>query len=61
MFVYEDGEVVGGEVLNLAVVAGALFVILAALWSPGLPTSVLAPQVAPVEQVVVVAHSSHAT
>jgi hypothetical protein len=52
--VYADGEVFGGEVLNLAVIAAALFVILAALWTPAVPEAVAVAANAP-QQVVVAA------
>jgi hypothetical protein len=58
--VYADGEVFGGEVLNLAVIAAALFVIVAALWSPDAPAGA-APSVAAVQQVVAVAPPAHAS
>ncbi len=60
--VSEDGEVFGTAALDLAVVAGAMFIILAILWTPAGPLSAAAaPQVQPVEQVVVVAHPDHAS
>jgi hypothetical protein len=57
--VYEDGEVVGGSALDLAVIAGAMFIILAALWTPVGDGPAAAPQAQAIEQVVVVAHPSH--
>jgi hypothetical protein len=58
--VYADGEVFGGEVLNLAVIAAALFVILAALWNPDAPAGAV-PSAAAAQQVVAVAPSAHAS
>jgi hypothetical protein len=58
--VYADGEVVGGEVLNLAVIAAALFVIVAALWSPSLP-DVATASASPVAQVVASVPPAHAS
>ena len=55
--VSEDGEVFGGEVLNLSVIAASVFVLLAALWSPA-PEAAQA-SVEPAEQVVVAAHPGH--
>jgi hypothetical protein len=53
-----DGEVFGSDILNLAVVAGALGLLLATLWtaaSPDLPVA----QGPSTQQVVVVAHPGH--
>jgi Ca2+/Na+ antiporter len=53
-----DGEVFGANILNLAVVAGALLLLLATLWtsaSPDLPVA----QAPSGQQVVVVAHPGH--
>lgn len=58
--VYANGEVIGGEIINLAVIAAALFVILAALWSPAAPQPSAAPAGA-AQQVVAVAPVAHAS
>jgi hypothetical protein len=53
-----DGEVFGSDILNLAVVAGALGLLLATLWtaaSPDLPVA----QGPSAQQVAVVAHPGH--
>jgi hypothetical protein len=58
--VYADGEVPGGEVLNLAVIAAAMFVILAAIWQPAAPEAAQAA-VHPAQQVVVAGPPPHAS
>ena len=57
----DDGEIFGSGVLNLAVIAGALFIMLAALWAPAMPTAPAVAQAQPIKQVVLVAHPSHAS
>jgi hypothetical protein len=57
----DEGEVFGTDVLNLAVVAGALFIVLATLWAPAVPATQAVAQTQPIEQIVVVAHPSHAS
>lgn len=52
-----DGEVFGTDILNLAVVAGALVLLLATLWTAASPLPVA--QGASTQQVVVVAHPAH--
>jgi hypothetical protein len=60
--VTQDGEVVGGGMLNAAVIAGTLFIMAAALWSPAVaPVLPAATHGQAVEQVVVVAHATHAS
>jgi len=51
-----DGEVYGGNVLYGAMIAGAVFVILAALWAPAPAPAQVAQTATPIEQIVVVAH-----
>lgn len=58
--VYADGEVFGGEVLNLAVIAAALFVIAAALWTPDAPAAAR-PSASAVQQIVAVAPRARAS
>ncbi|MBV9571786.1 MAG: hypothetical protein JO056_11145 [Alphaproteobacteria bacterium] len=52
-----DNQVFGETALNLGVIAGALFLVLASIWTDAAPPAA-APVSAPhaVEQVVVVAH-----
>jgi len=58
--VSEDGEVFGGEVLNLSVIAASVFVLLAAIWAPAAPEAAQA-SVQAAKQMVVVAHPTHAS
>jgi len=57
----DEGEVFGTDALNLAVLAAALFIALAMFWAPAVPPGQAVAQAQPVEQVVVVAHPSHAS
>ena len=54
-----NGEVYGGNVLYGAMIAGAVFIILAALWAPAPVPAQVAQSAAPIEQIVVVAHPHH--
>jgi len=58
--VSKDGEVYGGEVLNLSVIAASVFVLLAAIWSPAAPEAAPA-SVQQAQHVVAVVHSGHAS
>jgi hypothetical protein len=51
-----NGEVYGGNVLYGAMIAGAVFLTLAALWTPAPAPAQLAQAAVPIEQIVVVAH-----
>ena len=54
-----NGEVYGGNVLYGAMIAGAVFIMLAALWAPAPAPAQVAQSAAPIEQIVVVAHPGH--
>ena len=53
---YRGSEMFGEGVLNLGVIAGAVFLLLASLWTAATPPAAAQASVQPVEQVVVVAH-----
>ena len=57
MFVpdYRGSEVFGEEVLNLGVIAGAVFLLLASIWTAESPPAAQA-SVQPAQHVVVAAH-----
>jgi hypothetical protein len=55
---YRGSAVFGEEALNLGVIAGAAFLLLASLWTSAVPPAAAQASVQPVEQVVVVAHHS---
>lgn len=55
---YRGSEVYGEEVLNLGVIAGAVFLLLASIWTGAAPPAAQA-SIQPNEQVVVVAHPGH--
>lgn len=54
-----DGEVYGGNVLYGAMIAGAVFIMLAALWAPAPAPAQVAQTAASIEEIVVVAHPRH--
>ena len=51
-----DGEVYGGNLLYGAMIAGTVFVMLAALWAPAPAPAQAAQSASQIEEVVVVAH-----
>jgi hypothetical protein len=51
-----DGEVYGGNVLYGAMIAGAVFIMLAALWAPAPAPAQVAQTDGSIEVIVVVAH-----
>jgi hypothetical protein len=54
---HAENQVFGETVLNLGLIAGAVFLLLATLWTgAGPPASTVQASAQPVEQVVVVAH-----
>jgi hypothetical protein len=58
--VHAENQVFGEDVLNLGLIAGAVFLLLATIWTTASPsTPVLQASAQPIEQVVVVAHPSH--
>jgi hypothetical protein len=58
--VHAENQVFGENVLNLGLIAGAVFLLLATLWTAVSPsTPVLQASTQPIEQVVVVAHPGH--
>ncbi|MBV8798993.1 MAG: hypothetical protein JOY77_12820 [Alphaproteobacteria bacterium] len=61
MFVpdYRGSSFFGEEVLNLGVIAGAVFLLLASLWTGASPPAAQASAQAPAQQVVVAAHPGH--
>ena len=54
-----DGEIYGGNMLYGAMIAGAVFVMLAALWTPAPAPAQVAQMGSQIEDVVVVAHPHH--
>ena len=54
-----DGEIYGGNVLYGAMIAGAVFIMLAALWTPAPTAAQVAQAGSHIEEVVVVAHPHH--
>lgn len=56
---YRGSAVFGEEALNLGVIAGAVFLLLASIWSAESPPAAQADAAQPSEQVVVIAHPAH--